>query len=125
MSADQTLSQVVPEWTQGDRLRKARTLTGMTVREFAEHIGVSHGTVTSAETDARAVRPITMKAWAFATGVPLEWLEAGEVTTSPTPPPDRPCKRDESALAALIAEKSGRGATARYSHSTPGYGNAA
>ena len=39
----------IPEWTRGDRLRKARSLTGLTSREFAEEIGVSQKTVTDAE----------------------------------------------------------------------------
>lgn len=50
---EQYSPQRVPEWTMGDRLRKARSGTGMTVREFAAALGVSHGTVTNAETDAR------------------------------------------------------------------------
>lgn len=70
----------IPEFTQGDRLRKARELTGHGVREFADVISVSHQTVTNAEKGHRAVRPITMKAWALATGVPQEWLEMGIVT---------------------------------------------
>ena len=58
-------------------------LTGLTAREFADRIGVSHGTITNAELDKRAVRPITIKAWALATGVDVEWLERG--TTMPRP----------------------------------------
>ena len=68
---------VIPEWTMGDRLRKARSLTGQTTREFADTLGVSQATVTNAENDHRAVRRITLRAWAMATGVPVEWLEHG------------------------------------------------
>lgn len=68
----------VPTFTQGDRLRKARELTGMKQREFGELIGVSHQTVTNAEKQHRSVRKITLNAWAMATGVPLEWLETGK-----------------------------------------------
>lgn len=67
----------IPEWTQGDRLRKARELTGMGQREFAEHIGVSHQTVTNAEKGHREVRKITMNAWSLATSIPVEWLMSG------------------------------------------------
>ena len=56
-------SSFVPEFSLGDRLRKARESTGLTVREFADEIGVSHGTITNAEGDKRAVRPITIKLW--------------------------------------------------------------
>lgn len=75
----------VPTWTLGDRLRKARATTGMTTREFAERIGVSHGTITNAEGDKRAVRPITIKAWAMATGVDVHWLEHGTASTNDDP----------------------------------------
>jgi DNA-binding XRE family transcriptional regulator len=68
---------VIPQWTQGDRLRKARSLTGMTSREFAETRGVSLNTIVAAEVDKRKVRKITLRAWAMATGVSVEWLETG------------------------------------------------
>ena len=57
--------RTIPEFTLGDRLRKARELTGLSVRRFAEEIGVSHGTITNAEGDRRAVRPITINAYAM------------------------------------------------------------
>lgn len=67
----------IPQWTLGDRLRKARQTTGLTTREFAQKIGVSQATITNAENDHHAVRRITLNAWSLATGVPLEWLEHG------------------------------------------------
>lgn len=70
---------VIPHWTQGDRLRKARSLTGLTSRQFAERLGVSLNTIVNAEGDKRKVRRITLLAWAMATGVPVEWLETGVV----------------------------------------------
>lgn len=75
------VSGVVPEWTRGDRLRKARTLTGLTTRDFADRIGVAQKTVTDAENDKREnVRKILLNAWSLATGVPVAWLEHGIVT---------------------------------------------
>lgn len=55
----------------------ARELTGMGVREFATEIGVAPDTLTSAEKDRRKVRPITINAYALATGVDRKWLETG------------------------------------------------
>lgn len=81
---------VIPAWTMGDRMRKARTLTGMTVREFATHIGVSHGTVSNAETDAVGVRKIVLNAYSLATGVPVQWLETGIAPAPPSPDGDTP-----------------------------------
>lgn len=76
---------VIPQFTQGDRLRKARQLTGLTTREFADEIGVSQATITNAENDNNKVRRITIRAWSMRTGVPAEWLETGEA-----PRPDGP-----------------------------------
>lgn len=73
----------IPEWTQGDRLRKARQVTGMTTRQFADAIGVSQATVTNAENDHTKVRKITLNAWSLATGVPVEWLQAGTAPGGP------------------------------------------
>lgn len=51
----------------------------MGLREFAEQIGVAPDTCTSAEKDRRRVRPITINAYALATGVDRHWLETGEI----------------------------------------------
>lgn len=75
----------IPEWTVGDRLRKARQLTGLTTRDFAKAIGVSQATITSAETGARTPRRITLLAYAMRSGVPIEWIETGEEPHAPGP----------------------------------------
>lgn len=67
----------VPALTLGWRLRMAREATGMGLREFAAHIGVAPDTLTSAEKDRRKVRPITINAYALASGVDRHWLEHG------------------------------------------------
>lgn len=69
----------IPAWTRGDRLRKARVLTGMTTHQFAERIGVSQKTVSDAENDKRQTRKILLNAWALATKVPVQWLEHGVI----------------------------------------------
>ena len=74
-----TAGVVIPEWTQGDRMRKARQLTGLSTMEFAREIGVSQKTINNAESDSHVVRKIVMNAWSLATGVPVEWLQTGEV----------------------------------------------
>lgn len=76
----------IPTWTQADRLRKSRETTGMTQREFADHIGISKNTVGNYEAGktTRFSRPM-LAAWAMATGVPIEWLETGK---SPVPDGD-------------------------------------
>lgn len=75
----------IPQWTLGDRLRKARATTGLNTRDFADRIGVSQPTVTNAENDKSKVRRITLNAWSLATGVPVEWLETGKAPVQPEP----------------------------------------
>lgn len=76
----------IPTFTIGDRLRKARETTGLDQATFAAEIGVSRQTVSNAETEH--VRPlhITLLAWAARTGVPLAWLETGELPARPGHP---------------------------------------
>lgn len=82
----QQAAGAIPQFTRGDRFRKARQLTGQTTREFAETIGVSQKTVTDAENDNRpTVRKILVNAWALATGVPATWLETGIASDQPKP----------------------------------------
>ncbi|MEV4902390.1 helix-turn-helix transcriptional regulator [Citricoccus sp. NPDC055426] len=69
---------VIPHFDLTDRLRKAREVTGLGQREFAEEIGISLKSVTNYENGHTAPRQIVMKAWALRTGVPLEWLQTGE-----------------------------------------------
>lgn len=76
----------IPPLTLGWRLRMAREDAGLGLREFAERIGVSTDTLTSAEKDRRKVRPITINAYAMATGVSKKWLQTGEAeTVGPNP----------------------------------------
>lgn len=69
---------IIPEFTIGDRLRKARQRTGLEQAEFATEVGISRGTVRNYELEAVKPRRPVLVAWAFRTGVPLNWLETGE-----------------------------------------------
>lgn len=110
---------VVPAFTQGDRLRKARTYAGLTVAELSERAGMSEKTVNNYEGDRVKTRRPTLIAWALATGVSLEWLETGAQPHHGPPPPAPAAPADDAALAELTRRKirSGRrgGSTAEYS----------
>lgn len=83
------MGEQVPEWTVGDRLRKARELLDLEQGPFAALIGVSRGTVSNYERGLTSrYKPIVMNAWAAQTGVPVEWLERGEPATAGPPPTD-------------------------------------
>lgn len=56
------------DFTRGDRFRRARQSAGFErAQEFAELIGVSRNTISSAENDRSLPRPIVIRAWALAT----------------------------------------------------------
>lgn len=67
----------VPEWTMGDRLRKAREAAGFDQVDLAELIGVSRTTVSNHEVGVgkRGPSRLLLRAWAHETGVPVWWLE--------------------------------------------------
>ena len=69
---------IVPQFTQSDRLRKAREVTGLDQGQFAEVAGISRQTVSNYESGAREPRGLYLRAWAEASGVNLLWLETGE-----------------------------------------------
>ncbi|HET6917186.1 MAG TPA: helix-turn-helix transcriptional regulator [Acidimicrobiales bacterium] len=99
---------IVPEWTRGNRLRRAREFVGLGQKEFADRLGVSRNTVSSAENDTVEVRRITLNAWAMVTGVSAAWLETG--AGSVTPGPDGGTREDvpSEKLARLTATKRDR-----------------
>ena len=77
---------VIPVFSEADRMRKAREITGLDRAAFADLVGVSAKTVLNYETGATTrVKPLVRRAWALATGVPAVWLETGEA-----PPPGGP-----------------------------------
>jgi len=83
----------VPTFSTGDRLKKARELAGYEQGAFADLIGVSKRTVSNYECDNTRPRLIVLRAWAMATGVPVEWLQTGK--EPPTGPPSGPNERVE------------------------------
>lgn len=94
-------------------------MTGLNARDFAARIGVSHGTISNAESDKHEVRKIVLNAWAAATGVPVEWLERGETSGPGDPGPGGATTTPTSgALAQLTRNKRARhsgGHTREYS----------
>lgn len=66
---------VIPEWTLGDRLRKARERTGLNQENFAKALGVGgRSTVANWETDHTKPRPLVVREWSRLTDVPEWWL---------------------------------------------------
>jgi len=74
----------IPTWTLGDRLRKARTVTGLTQRSFAAQLGISEDSVKRYEAEKFPIPRGLLLGWAVACGVDPAWLETGEVTSTLT-----------------------------------------
>lgn len=76
---------VVPEWTQADRLAKARRFAGLSQQELADRLDLGARTINRYEAGEIAKRTVVLS-WAMACGVSAEWLlngERGEPDTSP------------------------------------------
>jgi transcriptional regulator with XRE-family HTH domain len=69
-----SLPGLEPQWTLGDRLRKAREVAGLSQTEMAEAIGIARNSVGRYEAGAYEPSRPVMIAWAFRTGVALDWL---------------------------------------------------
>lgn len=74
----QTVAVGVPQWTLGDRLRKARENAGLEQVELAARLGASRKTIGNAERGQTQPRRSLIMAWALTTNVPVRWLMTGE-----------------------------------------------
>lgn len=73
----QTIGSVVPEWTIGDRLRKARQETGLDAQAFATNIGIARNTLRKYEAgDRLPPRPVLIS-WCVFSQVSMKWIETG------------------------------------------------
>ncbi len=70
------VSAVIPQWTFGDRLRKARHQAGMDQRSFADAVDATPGSLATWETDRSRPRDLVAlaKRVELLTGVPAAWL---------------------------------------------------
>lgn len=64
-----------------DRLHKSLRVSGLTTRTLGDALGVHRNTISNYLTGRSPIDRRTLIAWAFATGVPVEWLEHGTDTT--------------------------------------------
>ena len=67
----------VPDFTLGDRLRKALDHAGISVATMADVQGVGTATVSRWMHDRSPVKRGALMLWAIATGVDQQWLETG------------------------------------------------
>lgn len=76
----------IPQWTQGDRLRKALDHAGMKVGEMSEYLGIDRNTAGNYMADRTRVPGPVLRLWAMRTGVPMGWIVTGDTKERPKGP---------------------------------------
>lgn len=71
---------LIPQWTAGDRVTKAREVAGFSVQALADQLGVHRNTLSNWENDRIEVPRTALIAISALTEVDLWWL-AGEEPT--------------------------------------------
>ncbi len=69
---------VVPVWSLGDRLRKARESRGLLQEQMALRLEVGRSTVSNWEKGTNRPTAATLDVWARVTNVPLWWLRGDD-----------------------------------------------
>lgn len=79
------VDSVTPEFTLGDRLRKAREVSGMDMQDLATMIDVHRQSIARYEQGIVVPRKHIILSWSWATGVDAEWIsgEPPEPVSSP------------------------------------------
>lgn len=79
----------LPVWGFSDKIRKARDMTGLGQKEFAERIALTSSTLAAYETGRSAPRfndaPALAKRLQLITGVPADWFLVVDDPNTPTP----------------------------------------
>lgn len=79
---------LVPSWTFGDKVRKARDITALGQKEFAEKIGITPSSLAAYETGRTSPRfkdaPVIAKSIQMLTGIPYAWFLVEDGPESPT-----------------------------------------
>lgn len=91
----------IPEFSVGDRMRKARESAEISQEAMAAEIGVSRRSIVRYEGDTGAAPRSTMLLWSFRTGVPLSWLMTGRAETPNGPAPEGGAEPSESSTVRL------------------------
>lgn len=77
----------MPALTLGWRLRMAMEHAKKSRQDMADALGVSPGQVTRWTHDDGTPRRAYVAQWALITGVSVDWLETGKVSSEPSSPP--------------------------------------
>ena len=76
MSVEREMSARL-EFDLADRMRRALRISGVTVQDVADYLGVARNTVSTWINGHIVPSKQTLRLWAMRTGVPFAWLETG------------------------------------------------
>jgi transcriptional regulator with XRE-family HTH domain len=76
----QALGALVPEFSFGDRLRKARELAGYDRTAIGEVLGIHRQTIARYESDLAKPSSSVVVVWSLLTQVDLSWIQTGQCT---------------------------------------------
>lgn len=74
--------RVVPQFTLGDRLRKAREYSGLEMQDLAAEIDIHRQTVARYENGAVKPKRHVLLSWSLATGVDLDWIRGTDAIST-------------------------------------------
>lgn len=81
---------VLPVWGFSDKIRKARDITGLAQKDFAERVALTASTLAAYETGRSAPRfndaPALAKRLQLITGIPADWFLVVDDPNTPTSP---------------------------------------
>lgn len=66
---------MIPEWTVGDRMAKARRAAGIPTAVMCDYLGIHRNSLNAYEHDRSRPGRAVLRLWAMRCGVPLEWLD--------------------------------------------------
>lgn len=93
---NQPVSAADLEFPLSDRMRRALKVAGLSNGDMADYLDVRREAVSTWLSGRVNPRKQTLRLWAMRTGVPLEWLETGQVPTSWPGPDGTPMKGGDS-----------------------------
>ena len=93
MSVEREMSARL-EFDLADRMRRALRISGVTVQDVADYLGVARNTVSTWINGHIVPSKQTLRLWAMRTGVPFAWLETGQVPADDGKGPESYTTRD-------------------------------
>lgn len=73
----------IPQWTRGDRMRKARETADIRTADMAAYFERDRKTINNWESDRTDPGRAVVMQWALRCGVPHEWIESGATPEGP------------------------------------------